>query len=216
MNKIKLYYFWNLNQKELLENYFLPTFKQFNDNEFELIGEEFNNDHEISSFGTVGFKKVIIKKVRSVLNILNNGAQDEFFIVSDIDIQFFNSIHETILDAIKLDKDIVFQKEHSHGDEINTGFMLIKTTDTTKQFWSNILEVLETSNEGFFINEQAIANMRLNEINSGVFDNTIWNWSQGSLHNKIRLHHANCTASTNDKIEQLENVKDYIKKNPLI
>ena len=216
MNKIKLYYFWTKNQEELLTNYFLPTFLKYHKDNFELIGEEFSNDYEISHFGSVGFKKLIIKKVNAIIRILENTLENNFFVVSDIDIQFFSSIYSTIIEAISLDKDIIFQKEQHNGDVVNTGFMLIKNTQISKIFWSNILNELENTDERFFINEQALANIKINEINGGVFDNTIWNWSQGSLHNRVKLHHANCVATTKDKILQMESVKDYINKNPLI
>lgn len=210
MNKIKIYYFWNLNQKELLTNYFLPTFTQYNGDDFELIGEEFENDHEITTFGSVGFKKVIIRKVNSIINILEKTNENEFFVVSDIDIQFFGSITNTILEAINLDRDIVFQKEASTGNDINTGFMLVKSNDTTKQFWKTILGELVNTDERLFINEQALANRMLGNINSSTFDSTIWNWSQGNLTKNIILHHANCVGDLNGKIEQLNNVKEYI------
>jgi len=210
MNKIKLYYFWTKNQEELLNNYFLPTFLNHNKENFDLVGEEFSNDYDISHFGSVGFKKLIIQKVKAIINILDNSLENEFFVVSDIDIQFFDSIYNTIIEYMNKNKDIIFQKENYGSDAINTGFMLIKNTKQTKEFWIDILNDLKSSDENFFINEQALANLKLDQISSDTFNGTIWNWSQGLLNSKIILHHANCVATTQDKILQLEHVKKYI------
>lgn len=141
---------------------------------------------------------------------MHNSLENEFFVVSDIDIQFFDSIYDTIIEYMNKNNDIIFQKENSGGDTINTGFMLIKNTKQTKEFWINILNDLKSSDENFFINEQALANLKLDQILSDTFNGTIWNWSQGSLNSKIILHHANCVATTQDKILQLEHVKSYI------
>jgi hypothetical protein len=210
MSKIKLYYFWNKNQEELLTKYFLPTFLKYNKENFELVGEEFSNENNVSHFGSIAFKKLIIQKVKAIINILDNSLENEFFVVSDIDIQFFDSIYDTIIEYMNKNNDIIFQKENSGGDTVNTGFMLIKNTKQTKEFWINILDDLKSSDENFFINEQALANLKLDQISSDTFNGTIWNWSQGLLNSKIILHHANCVATTQDKILQLEHVKNFI------
>lgn len=206
---MKILIFWNEHQKKLLNQYFLPTFYKFNKNDFELVLIEFETKTTNSIFGTIDFRKLMFEKVEKLINFMGNLKSDEFFIVSDIDIQFFGQIKSEIDDNVKLDYDIVFQKEQKN-EGINTGFMLIKNNKNVISFWKKILLDLKNHPSGVFINEQKLANDYKDDLKWNVFDDKIWNWSQGGLKKNILLHHANCVITIEDKEKQMEFVKNFI------
>lgn len=212
--KYKVYYFWNTNQEELLKDYFIPTFLKYNDKDFILEGVRFNEGYGHTDYGTYGYKQLIVERVEKLIQILKSNRMDEFFIMSDIDIQFFGSIKDIIDQTIKFDLDMVFQSETPKDTIVNCGFMLIKTTEETIRFWEDILNKLLTYPKTLFIHDQNVANNILKEdpniIKWGRFDSRIWAWSYGNITKNILLHHANCSSGLEDKKKQLIHVRSYM------
>jgi hypothetical protein len=214
--KYKVYYFWNDHQKQLLGDYFLPSFLNYNDGDFELNGIKFDEDFGNTAYGTSGYKRLIIDRVKKLISILKKNNEGEFFIMTDIDVQFFGSIKDIINDKVDCDFDMVFQSESPFDKIVNCGFMLIKTTQSTIKFWENILNTILSFHDGHFIHDQHVANDMLKETPNCIkwdrFDSRIWAWSYGGLNKDILLHHANCCSSIIDKNDQLSYVKSYIYK----
>jgi hypothetical protein len=199
MNQIELYYFWNNHQKVLLDKYFLPSFYSKHGDEFKLTGIELESTVKEYDFRTPGFRTLMAEKTKT---------DQDFLVISDIDIYFFENIFEEIYKNITLNLDIVFQHEHetlNNKPIVNTGFMLLKGTEKTKRFWQKILEQFENwANPDDFINEQLFANWFLEDINFGLFDKKIWCYSHGRFNKNAILHHANVATNVSDKILQLE------------
>lgn len=210
MQNINLYYFWNDFHKIFLDDYFLPSFNMYHNGDINLIGKKFEESNTHCLFGTPEYKKLLTERAHYLIELMKTTEKNNFFIFSDIDVQFLGNIKNTIDNMIALDRDIVFQREDSKGTFVNFGFMLIKSNDATLRFWKEILSRLESNNYSCSINDQNIGNTLLGMINYTTFDKTIWNWSQGELNKNILLHHANCISDINGKIDQLNNVKNYI------
>lgn len=210
---MNIYYFYDKKSQCLVDNYFLPSIKQFN-NQLQPIGMELSSV-ENSDFGTLGFRSIITNKVKHIIDIIKNNINA--FIISDIDIEFFGSIQKYI-ENIPDDIDMIFQNE-SGSEKINTGFIYIRPNEKVLEFWNDVLKQLESFNPNEFINEQKIIDKKLkinNEIQYWTFPIVVWNWT---LSNKppdnIVLHHANCATNIADKIIKLNNVRNYIKNNNL-
>lgn len=210
MQSINLYYFWNDFHKIFLDHYFLPSFNKHHNGDINIIGKKFEESNTHCIFGTPEYKKLLTERAHYLIELMRTTEKDNFFIFSDIDVQFFGNIKSTIDNMIDLEYDIVFQKEDSNGAFVNFGVMLIKSNEATIKFWEEIVNRLESNNYSHTINDQNIGNTLLDMINYSTFDNTIWNWSQGNLTKNILIHHANCVTDIDGKIEQLDNVKEYI------
>ena len=210
MQNINLYYFWNDFHKVFLDEYFLPSFNEHHNGDINLIGKKFEQSNVHCLFGTPEYKKLLTERAHYLIELTKTTEKDNFFIFSDIDVQFFGNIKKIIDKMIDLDHDMVFQKEDIDGRFVNFGLMLIKSNEATLKFWEEILIRLESNNYSHTINDQNIGNTLLDLINYSTFDSTIWNWSQGNLDKNIILHHANCVTDIKAKIDQLNNVKNYI------
>jgi len=213
MKQIELYYFWNNHQKALLDEYFLPSFISKHGDEFRLIGIQLESAVKEYDFRTPGFRTLMAEKTKRIVNILKTKTDQDFLVISDIDIYFFENIFEEIYKNITLNLDIVFQHEHetlNNKPVVNTGFMLLQGTEKTKRFWQKILEQFENwANPDDFINEQLFANWFLEDINFGLFDQKIWCYSHGRFNKNAILHHANVATNISDKILQLEEAINF-------
>jgi|LauGreDrversion4_2_1035121.scaffolds.fasta_scaffold01389_14 hypothetical protein len=208
MNQIEIYYFWNNHQKILLDEYFLPSFTSNHKNEFKLIGVQLESSVKEYDFRTPGFRTLMAEKTRKIVDLLKTKKDNDFIIISDIDIYFFENIFEEINKNINLNLDAIFQHEHETFNNkpiVNTGFMLLKGTQKTKDFWNKILNQFESwNNPDDFINEQLFANWFLEDLNFGLFDQKIWCYSHGGFNKNCILHHANVATNLSDKIAQLK------------
>jgi hypothetical protein len=211
MNNYNLYHFYNSHHQIMVDEYFLPSFKQHHTYEINLIGVNFEDSTEKSLFGTEQFKKLTLEKINKIINIIEFENNDNKFITCDSDVQFFGNIYDVISDYSNKNYDIVFQKENKDGG-VNTGFMLITPNQNSLNYFKKILSLLNETNDSR-INDQLIGNEILYMINYATFDETIWNWSQGDLKKSIKLHHANCVSPVEDKIKQLDLVREFILTN---
>jgi len=222
LTRINIHVFFNEGQKILLEHYFAPSLKD----DWQLVVHPIRKLDDDQSFGTRGFKDIIHQKMEILVSeILAREERSYGFILSDIDIQFFKPCGPIVLDYLGR-YDIVFQRENPHTAQVNTGFMAMRATPEVINFWKRIeSELKESLDRPLFVNEQSIANARLEEtpkLSWGIFPDEIWAWSNHRcvptiVHlREICLHHANCTAPTAKKtslelkIQQLDLVKKAV------
>lgn len=212
MNNYNLYYFYNSHHQILIDKYFLPTFKKYNKKGINLIGINFEKSINKSLFGTESFKRLGAERVGKIIDLIKKEEKGKQFIISDVDIQFFDDVYETINEFANKQYDVVFQKE-SKNEGVNFGFILITSNENSLNYWEKVLSTLNNPTTGGWVFDQSIGNENLNMINYTTFDETIWNWSQGDLKKHIKLHHANCVSPVEEKIKQLELVKNFILTN---
>lgn len=206
---MKIYYVWNEHHKELLENFFLSSLLEFNEKFLNPVGIKIDEPGEGVKFGTETFQKMTTEKAKNILNICK--MEKEPFIVSDVDVQFFGPIDGEISRALSTKKEITFQKESNiHG--VNTGFMLIVPNQKVMSFWERVVLDL-VSSDNHRINDQHVTNRLLGRsgLEFGVFGPRIWAYSQGGPHEKILVHHANCTTTLEAKIRQLKRIKRLVR-----
>lgn len=193
--------------------------------EFRKIFEEsIKDDFELNilEFDADDFTNLMKKKIECIAESIEENMGD-IIIWSDLDIQFFKPCKDILLQSME-EQDICFMDEG--GNDVNTGFMVIRCNEKTKKFFEMVLK-LDFSQ--LSINEQSAINMVLNYYKHDVkwdkLPKKIWAYSNGRIPPEdIVLHHANCTLvkdendqlvnSTEKKFEQLRTVKDQVTNKP--
>jgi hypothetical protein len=144
----------------------------------------------------------MLEKVSRVKDIIEaNIPHETHILISDIDIIVYDNFEH----LLKLDdnKDILFQKEHRRGPDntINTGFIYLKCSPRTLQLWAEVEQRMKSHTDGEFINEQAIINniISQHDLKWGLFDDSIWAYSNDPKPDKLYLHHANVTSPQENK-----------------
>jgi hypothetical protein len=207
--------FYNDGQKILFDRFFVRTLVD----EWDVVCHKLPSSNAID-YGTPEFAKLMLQKVSILVNhIIPSESKSEFFILSDIDIQFFGKCGEVVAAAIE-GKDIVFQSEHGGNSlRVNTGFIAMKSNEKVLDFWKQVEQVLLKDVESNRLTEeQQVVNqllLKTNCIQWGMFPSELWAWSNPDFSppqpnfSGILLHHANYTApqgsksSLQLKIEQL-------------
>jgi cobalamin biosynthesis Co2+ chelatase CbiK len=195
-----------------LKNLFLASVKD----DWEIIIEHFGNGGDV---GTEEWFSILRRRVQFLAEkIKENFGQT--IIWSDIDVQFFKSCDYYIDEAIK-DKDIVFMDE-GRKNEVNCGFVVINCNQKTLEFYESILKI---DLENYRLGDQSVVNELLKEnavdLKWGVLPKQFWAKTTGGLPpSDIVMHHANQTftryfpspkrSTTQLKIEQLRNIKNYV------
>ena len=214
---MNIYYFWNEEQK-ILKHIFEKSLESHSYLNLKPI--ELTTKISTSNFGTKDFRKIITEKIDKILQYVFPENINNPFIISDIDIQVFQSFEHILKQYNNVD--IVFQKENRNGG-INTGFMLIKNTPITLNLFKDTLSILMSAPKDKFVNEQGIIQELLYHENYKnmkryLFPNEIWAFSNSPMPNikTIILHHANCTSpsenesSLEKKIKQLNYIRNFV------
>jgi Nucleotide-diphospho-sugar transferase len=213
---MNIHVFYNSGQRILLDQYFVRTLID----EWNVIRHELHSADAID-YGTHDFKIIMFQKISILINeIIPSESKSTFFILSDIDIQFFKKCDEVIA-AVMEGKDMVFQSERGGNRlNVNTGFIAMRPNEKVLNFWKQVRqELMKAMESKEFTEEQIVANQilpRANGLKWGIFPNEIWAWTNAKISpsepgfEKIVLHHANGTrpkkfkSSLQLKIEQLE------------
>lgn len=170
-----------------------------------------------------------INKYNTILKGFEQTSPNEYFIFSDIDVIFYKSFINNLDKIIKNEEDILFQKEYI-DHEVNIGFMIIKNNDKSKLFWQKANKTIEDlvyldsngcqkirhrrgDGSGQFVINDILyrdnPNIRWSTLPSSFWSKTIGN---RYLNKDIYIHHANWTFSTDQKFNQMNEIKN--KLNP--
>ncbi len=171
-------------------------------------------------FQNHGWNDVTLNKLKKILEIFDDESNnDDYFIFSDIDIQFFKPFHQEIENLLQ-NNDIVFQNDYASGP--CTGFFACRKTNIMKQFFNRALEI-------FHKDDQVTVHRTLKEFPNikfdllpkkfftyGMFDNGQWNSPENNIidfkiPSDIVCHHANWTVGIHNKLKLLNFVKDNYK-----
>lgn len=223
--KIKMYAIYTPSHKVLVDQFFKPT---LTDPDIELILIEIPEQTcESAQFMDVGWTKTTIKKIELVLEAIdqNWGA---FFILSDVDIQFFGSFAAKIKQLMK-DYDFLIQKDNPKGT-LCSGFFVCRANEKTKQLFIDVLTYMKNNQE---ISDQRALNRHLSRNQDSNQYGIIWDylptkyffgggtftgiyWKDGVkmyVPKKPLMHHANWVAGISGKIKQLQYVRDIVNNN---
>lgn len=211
---IKLYAMYTPSHEVLLRDWFLPSIQD----SFELKIELHEQDCPDGHYKHQGWTTTTGKKVDLIIRAIEENMGD-FFVFSDVDIQFFRPIAEIITQLME-EYDLVVQKNHPHGT-LCSGFFVCRATEKTLALWRDVREYMR-NHKG--VSDQGALNACLvhhgNPYNvswsllpdeffsAGTFTGTCWN-AKKSLYIPVDivLHHANWTEGVDQKIAQLDWVK---------
>ena len=85
------------------------------------------------------FAEIHLRKIKWLVDIIQKNLNGERFIYSDVDIAFYKNFDNIIKN---LKNDLVFQQSVP-GFKINAGFMVIKPTQTTLNFFKQVIKIME-------------------------------------------------------------------------
>jgi len=234
---MKVYIFYTDSHKILLDDFFLPSIK-----------DEYNAELDITKFAQKcpsgklnddGWIETMYFKVDTILKGINENInkQNNIFIHSDIDIQFFGDFIKDCKNIFSQSNcDILFQKG---GRSICMGFFICKANTKTKQFFTDIKSKMKANGKNDEYNAKQLLNIPLGysekKVNKpDLFDNEYsikWNYLPSKkyingTHVAIStaneefkpppqttiMHHATYTTGVENKIKQLKYVRDYFNK----
>jgi hypothetical protein len=186
----------------------------------EHLYDKSNIDMSVSGFQTDLWYYCVKNKIIHLKNILNKNrfSDYKYFIFSDCDVIYLNKNSnewnnlENFID--NSENDIFFMRENT-SEDVNSGFFIIKNNNNIESinvFFSEVLEIFNRSKkEEIPLGDQSIINNIKHKINYGfipndyvIFGTTIYN------KNKSLFHHAVCCVNVDEKIEQINFIKQNI------
>lgn len=199
---------------------FLPWFNTIKEVEPELtpVYIEIDQKCETGEFASTNWNEATKQKITALLDIINS-TDDEYFIFSDVDVQFFKPIWNLGIKALE-HHDIVFQNDY-YGAQC-TGFFYCRNNKRTKQLFSEALKIHEqyrddqTSIQAVlnFIPELKHALLPKEYFTYGMFYNHWHGEREFKLPANIVLHHANWVIGIEKKIELLKATRyNYEQRN---
>ena len=122
---------------------FLPWFNTIHDVDPDVSVSHFELEQQCPTgeFKNQGWNQVTGKKLQRMVEIFDEDSNDDCFIFSDIDVQFFSSVSKLAKKALT-NHDIVFQNDY-YGAEC-TGFFYCKKNAKTKVMFEKALEIVNT------------------------------------------------------------------------
>jgi hypothetical protein len=156
-----------------------------------------------------------------ILQIIENTKEGEPFIFSDVDIVFYRPLLPA-LNEVYDNHDILFLRELYEGihepqfGNINFGFNMIRSSDKTHKFFSDILKQVNETGlwEQLLINKNLYADNNY-DLKWMLFPPTFFSSSVGTnrLNNEIKnvvLYHANCATTKQQKLEFMSYVDSIL------
>lgn len=219
--KMKLYALYTPSHEILKDLFFLPSIKD----DFDIILEFCDQTCPSAKFMSEGWTKTTIRKVDLIIRAIEDNW-GSIFIFSDVDIQFFAPIQDTILKHMH-DNDMVIQKNAPNG-VLCSGFFACRGNEKTLQLWKDVKIKMEEDDSNSDQNSLNYCIKRSAKKNAyhlawdylpdtffGGGTLTGCEWSPGKtlpIPKGIMMHHANWTKGIKNKIAQLTYVRNEVRR----
>jgi hypothetical protein len=218
--QIKLYSYFTPSHKILKEKYFLPSIID----DYEVIIREHKEQVcPAGKFYSKNWSKAVALKADLIIDAIKENWGD-FFIYSDIDVQFIRPTKDYIITHIK-NVDCLGQQARPgfslKNKSICTGFLVIKANTKNLNLWKHIKKSLLHNNangDQYYFNKLFKQHNVICKRLPISFYNPGKKWNPDNHLNipkDIKIHHANWTIGVKNKIKQLEYVKSHIKNKQL-
>jgi hypothetical protein len=217
--KIGLYSMYTDSHRILLNEWFSPSLKNLK-GEFDVRITKFLQECPTGVEGKEGFHITMRRKVEMIIQAIKE-TMGSWFVYSDVDIQFFAPIKKDLFQRLA-DVDIVIQKDSPKG-VLCAGFFACKSNKWTLALFQEILSIM-LKNPNF--HDQKVLNFILHRSKNKIHWKTLppiyfgggtltgTGWKPGNslpVPKEIKMHHANWTRGTKNKIAQLKYVKDVVE-----
>lgn len=222
--KMKLYALYTPSHEILKDTYFLPSIQD----DFEIVLGFCEQTSSSATFMSEGWTKTTMRKVDLIIRAIEENWGN-VFIFSDVDIQFFAPIQDTILALIE-GKDIIMQRNNPEG-VLCTGFFACRANEKTLRLWQDVKKTMENNKSN---SDQISFNQCIKKKSKRNPYGLVWDylpdsffgagtlaaypgylWKPGRmLHipDDIMIHHANWTRGIKNKIAQLKYVRNEVSK----
>ncbi len=215
-SKIKLYSFYTPSHEILLKKYFLPSIKD----DYNVIIKKISEQScSTATFYSQNWYLAVANKADLIIDAIKENWGD-FFIYSDVDIQFFKPTKPYITHIMNTNTklDLLGQASIPGRTIVNTGFMVIKANSRSLSLWKDIkyhLLTYKTNGDQYYLNKL----LTKHKIKHAVLPPTFYLppgvlWAPGEqlkIPHDIILHHACWTKGIENKIKQLEYVKSVVR-----
>jgi hypothetical protein len=218
--RIPLYSLFTPSHRVLQERYFEPTLPpdvELHLRFIEMDGAGFIQDPS--------WRRAILCKVELILEALDRHMGD-VFAYTDVDVQFFGSFAGEFRRALSRN-DLIFQAD-APGPALCAGFFFCRANDITHAFWRRVLDEIRVTEARE--DDQQVARRLvwktpglrfgcLPPIFFGGGTLTGRGWKPGDtlqLPRGLLLHHANFTAGIENKIRQLDYVRELVRREEFI
>jgi hypothetical protein len=218
--KIPLYSLFTPSHRVLKEGYFEPTLPP--DVELDLRFIDMEGPGFIQD---PSWRRAIICKVELILEALDRHLGD-VFAYTDVDVQFFGSF-AAAFDRALSHHDLIFQTD-APGPALCAGFFFCRANEITRAFWRQVLaEVRATEARE---DDQQVARRLvwkapglrfacLPPVFFGGGTLTGRGWKPGDtlqIPGGLLMHHANFTVGIENKIRQLDYVRELVRREEFI
>ncbi|HXW86542.1 MAG TPA: putative nucleotide-diphospho-sugar transferase [Candidatus Bathyarchaeia archaeon] len=228
---IKLYAIYTPSHEILVNTYFLPSLKKYNNFDITLVLQP--QECPSAVFKSQGWTKTTRKKVDLIIQAIDENWGD-MFVFSDVDIQFFAPI-EQLIPTLMEGYDLRIQR-NAPGDKPCTGFFICRANKKTRALWCDVRQYMEectqVSDQLSFIrcllgcnpyhgtrNPYTIRWDYLPDMffSAGTLEAKQWKPGQKlRTPHKIVLHHANWTTGIDNKIAQLTYVEKLVRYGKIV
>lgn len=218
---INLYTIYTPSHSILKDSFFLPSIQD----DFNIICEPVEQKCSSARFMDTGWTETTTAKVDLIIRAIHENWGN-LFIFSDVDIQFFCPIKETLLSLIK-DNDLIIQKNSPNG-VLCSGFFVCKANEKTLALWTDVKKIMEknsSKSDQISLNQCIKRHSKKNPyaIKWDYLPDTFFGggtltgheWLPGKklpIPANIMMHHANWTKGIRNKIAQLKYVKQTVTK----
>jgi len=208
---MKVYTYYTDSHKNFYDDYFSKTLEGF-----EIVAFQGEQECKTGSYYQDGWKNTTMKKVDIFVKACEEN-QNEIFLYSDVDIQFFGPIKQTLLEELG-DNDIAFQNDYLGG--MCSGFFVCRGNERTLKMFQNMKK-----NESTYLEDQHALNMNLNNVKFKPLSSKFWTfgayqtqWKNQNFEipDNILMHHANWTEGLQNKkflldfVRQKYNLKQQV------
>jgi len=218
---IPIYVVYSKSHTTLFRNWFKPTLQDENYKIIEIRMEQFCPS---GSFMRKGWLKAMQWKVREIADI-SRKSEGEVFIVSDVDIQFFDKTWDVINQMMR-ENDFLAQRD-SYKGQVCAGFVVCRGGEQTAALWDAVARHMVKTG----VHDQRALNHVLmrTELGKSLRWSFLPNTFMGAGTNRkegmhlwlpgqdiaitpgILMHHANCTTGIENKVRQLQYVRAAVK-----
>ena len=202
---------------------YTDNFKDLYDYNFSKFGADglqlLTNHIDISHLGKTGYRTdswyyCCKMKIKFLLDEMEKRKKEEYFVMTDCDIHFFNEylLNDMVKEAKR--KNLDYYGSNSVGESLyNCGFFIIKNSEEMRKMLQTVVTRLETEKPDFADQSiicELIVNYKHEAIPSEYYIN---GYNPDAVHRNLMYHHAIMANGDDDKLEQHKKmVRAYDKK----
>ena len=173
----------------------------------------FSKKYEKFGFLSDSWYEALEIKIFNVIQFIKNETKEgEHFIISDVDVHFFQP--DKIIDLVRYDKDIIGIKEKGY---INGGFIIAKHNSAIIDMYEYVYKQIKSKKVGLSDQDQINKYLVENKMNWGFIDET--STLIGSFVQTIPIptkssvvYHATWTKTVEEKVTRINDVVEVYEK----